>query len=104
EAAYRTPQEMIADLEADPLVGTARLLVERGFCTPDEVIERYEAARDRVLTAAEGVLHEPRLGTTRQVMEPFAALDEAAVASRVGLAGSPPEPPAAVAAGAPAQP
>jgi 2-oxoisovalerate dehydrogenase E1 component len=104
EAAYRTPQEMIADLEADPLVGTARLLVERGTCTPDEVIERYEAARDRVLTAAEGVLHEPRLGTTRQVMEPFAALDEAAVASRVGLAGSPAERRAAFAAGSHAEP
>ena len=104
EAAYRTPQEMIADLEADPLVGTARLLVERGTCTPDEVIERYEAARDRVLTAAEGVLHEPRLGTTRQVMGPFAALDEAAVASRVGLAGSPAERRAAFAAGSHAEP
>ncbi len=104
EAAYRTPQEMIADLEADPLVGTARLLVERGVCTPDEVIERYEAARDRVLTAAEGVLHEPRLGTTREVMEPLAALDEAAVASRAGLAGSPAERRAAFAAGSHAQP
>ena len=104
EAAYRTPQEMIADLEADPLVGTARLLVERGTCTPDEVIERYEAARDRVLTAAEGALHEPRLGTTRQVMEPFAALDEATVASRAGLAGSPAERRAAFAAGSHAEP
>jgi 2-oxoisovalerate dehydrogenase E1 component len=104
EAAYRTSQEMIADLEADPLVGTARLLVERGICTPDEVIERYEAARDRVLTAAEGVLHEPRLGTTRQVMEPLAVVDEAAVASRAGLAGSPAERQAAFAAGSHAEP
>jgi 2-oxoisovalerate dehydrogenase E1 component len=104
EAAYRTPEEMIADLKADPLVGTARLLVERGICTPDEVIERYEGARDRVLAAAEGVLHEPRLGATRQVMEPLAALGEAAVASRAGLAGSPAERRAAFAAGSHAEP
>ena len=104
EAAYRTPQEMSADLEADPLVGTARLLVEGGICTPDEVIERYEAVRDKVLTAAEGVLHEPRLGTTRQVMEPLAAPDEAAVRSRAGLVGSAAERRAAFAAGSHAEP
>jgi len=104
EAAYRTPQEMSADLEADPLVGTARLLVEGGICTPDEVIERYEAVRDKVLTAAEGVLDEPRLGTTRQVMEPLAAPDEAAVASRAGLVGSAAERRAAFAAGSHAEP
>ena len=104
EAAYRSPQEMNADLQADPLVGTARLLVERGVCTPEDVIERYEAVRDRVLTAAKEILHEPRLGTTREVMEPLAAPDESAVAIRAGLAGSPAERRAAFAAGSHAEP
>jgi 2-oxoisovalerate dehydrogenase E1 component len=104
EAAYRTPQEMSADLEADPLVGTARLLVEGSICTPDEVVERYEAVRDRVLTAAEAVLREPRLGSTREVMAPFTGPEEAAVASRTGLAGSLAGRRAAFAAGSHAEP
>src|SRR5262245_222114 len=104
EAAYRSPQEMNADLEADPLVGTARLLVEREICTPDEVIERYDAVRHRVLTVAGEMVHEPRLGSTREVMEPLVAADESAVATRAGLAGSPAGRRAAFAAGSHAEP
>jgi 2-oxoisovalerate dehydrogenase E1 component len=62
--------------------------VEGGICTPDEVIERYEAVRDKVLTAAEGVLDEPRLGTTRRWNRRGAG--RAAVASRAGPVGRPP--------------
>jgi 2-oxoisovalerate dehydrogenase E1 component len=88
EAAYRSPAEVSADLAADPLVGTARLLVEAGVCTPHEVIERYESAAERVFAVARDVLREPRLGTAGQVMEPFAAPDDAAVAERSARAGS----------------
>ncbi len=104
EAAYRTPDEIAADLERDPLIGTARLLVAGGFCTPDDVIERYEAARDRVLAGVRSVVDEPRLDGPRQVMEPLAAPDEDSVASRAALVADSARRQAAFAAGSHAEP
>ncbi|WP_202863537.1 thiamine pyrophosphate-dependent enzyme [Ornithinimicrobium avium] len=43
ESAYRTPRELREDLARDPLVGTARLLVEAGMAGPEELLARYDA-------------------------------------------------------------
>ncbi|GAA3339681.1 hypothetical protein GCM10020358_24340 [Amorphoplanes nipponensis] len=42
EVALRTADEIARDLERDPLVGTARLLVASGNATVDELITRYD--------------------------------------------------------------
>ncbi len=49
ESGYRAPAEMAADLRRDPLLGTAGLLVDGGVLTPEEVLSRYRASRERVL-------------------------------------------------------
>src|SRR5713226_4766417 len=41
ETAYRDPAGLAADLAADPLLGTARLLVGAGLLTPGQVLARY---------------------------------------------------------------
>src|SRR3990170_3307120 len=41
EGAYRSKADIAADLHRDPLVGTARLLVESGVLAPAEVLECY---------------------------------------------------------------
>ncbi len=51
ESSYREPAALAADLAADPLLGTARLLVTAGILTPAGVTARYEASRARVLAS-----------------------------------------------------
>jgi 2-oxoisovalerate dehydrogenase E1 component len=72
ESAYRSPAEIAADAARDPLLGTARLLVEAGALTPAEVLDQYEEARARVLGLAGVLAGAPRLSTAEQVMAPIA--------------------------------
>jgi len=72
ETAYRSRREIAADLARDPLLGTARLLVEAGLLTPEEVLDRYETLRARVLELAGEAAGRPRLTTAEQVMAPLA--------------------------------
>jgi 2-oxoisovalerate dehydrogenase E1 component len=72
EVAYRTQREIRADLERDPLVRTAALLVEAGLETPDELLKTYESAREHVLRIALETSRSPRLGSAAEVMEPIA--------------------------------
>jgi len=72
ETGYRSAQEAAADLAADPLLGTARLLVGAGLLTGPEVAARYEQSRARVLGLAERVAGAPRLASAAEVMAPLA--------------------------------
>ena len=82
EAAYRTPAEIVADLERDPLLGTARLLVGSGHLSPADVLDLYEDKRAEVLELAEEVSALPQLASPAAVMQPLtAALDEAVTAT-----------------------
>jgi 2-oxoisovalerate dehydrogenase E1 component len=71
EASYRGPAEIADDLERDPLLGTARLLVGRGLLTKDEVLERYEAKRAEVMAVAAEVAGRPQLSSAAEVMAPL---------------------------------
>ncbi|MEU9844563.1 thiamine pyrophosphate-dependent enzyme [Actinomadura sp. NPDC048032] len=71
ESAYRTSAEMAADLERDPLLRTARLLVDRGVATAEDVVGLYEAKRAEVMALAESVAGAPRLASAAQVMAPL---------------------------------
>ncbi|GIH24059.1 MFS transporter [Acrocarpospora phusangensis] len=81
EMSYRTRREIVADLELDPLVGTARLLVEAGLETPETLLARYEAERDHVLKLAAESSRRPRLESAREVMEPLAPRSPSDVAA-----------------------
>jgi 2-oxoisovalerate dehydrogenase E1 component len=72
EVAYRSADEINRDLERDPLVGTARLLVEAGLLSPDEVVARYDEIGWQVRKVAEEVLGEPKLATVAEVVAPLA--------------------------------
>ena len=79
EVGYRDRDDVAADLAADPLVGTARLLVEAGVLTPTEVLDRYERSRARILERAQEIAGAPRLATAEQVMVPLAPRNPDAV-------------------------
>ncbi|MEU6715243.1 thiamine pyrophosphate-dependent enzyme [Nonomuraea sp. NPDC046802] len=72
ESAYRTQREIRSDLDRDPLVRTAALLVEAGLDTPDELLKMYESAREHVLRIALETTRSPRLGSAKEIMEPIA--------------------------------
>jgi 2-oxoisovalerate dehydrogenase E1 component len=71
ELGYRRPRDVEADLDRDPLLGTAQALVRAGM-PPAEVLDRYDAARDRVSRTAAEVLPADHLTSAEEVMRPFA--------------------------------
>jgi 2-oxoisovalerate dehydrogenase E1 component len=81
ESAYRTPAEIAADAARDPLLGTARLLVEAGALTPAQILDQYDAVRTRILAVAEALAGTPQLSTAEQVMAPIAPRRPAIVAA-----------------------
>jgi 2-oxoisovalerate dehydrogenase E1 component len=72
EISYRTPTEMAADYARDPLLGTASALVSTGTATPEEVLDRYDAAAERVARVAAELVDPPQLASAAQVMAPLA--------------------------------
>ncbi len=73
ESAYRSPAEISADHDRDPLLATAFALIDAGVLSPTDVLERYEAAREDVMSEAKRVLDEERLSTRDAVMAPLSA-------------------------------
>ncbi|MFB4310410.1 thiamine pyrophosphate-dependent enzyme [Actinomadura sp. GTD37] len=96
ESSYRTPAELAADLGRDPLLRTARLLVDRGAATAGDIVARYEAKRAEVAALAEEIADAPRLSSAAEVMAPLrhgaprdAVRAAGAVARRGGAGGEP---------------
>jgi 2-oxoisovalerate dehydrogenase E1 component len=82
ELAYRRPDEISADFTKDPLLCTAKLLIDYGALSPRDVLDRYEAKRAEVLALADEVAELPRLDSPRAVMAPLrASLDDAVAAT-----------------------
>ncbi|MFI6827664.1 thiamine pyrophosphate-dependent enzyme [Kribbella sp. NPDC050241] len=79
EAAYRSPAELVADEELDPLLGTARLLLGAGL-DADDVIELYEDKRSEVMRIAAEVSGLPQLSSAEAVASPLRFPDPEAVA------------------------
>jgi 2-oxoisovalerate dehydrogenase E1 component len=78
EPAYRRPDEIAADYDRDPVLCTAKLLIEHGVLTPPEVLERYEAKRANVIELAGEVAGLAQLDSAQAVMSPLrSALDDA---------------------------
>ena len=78
EAAYRSPAELAADEELDPLLGTARLLLGTGLSAA-EVIELYEDKRSEALRIAAEVAGLPQLSSAEAVAAPLRFPDPDAV-------------------------
>jgi 2-oxoisovalerate dehydrogenase E1 component len=97
ESAYRSPADLAADAARDPLTATARLLVAAGVLSPEQVLERYEACRDRVLAQAGALAGARPLGSAAEIMAPLAPRRPAVVAAHVTPAGGPPAAPVTLA-------
>ncbi|HSK00074.1 MAG TPA: thiamine pyrophosphate-dependent enzyme [Kofleriaceae bacterium] len=80
EQAYRAQGEIEADEAADPVLATARLLVESGARTAAEVRWQYEELRARVAALAGEAARRPRLRSAAEVMAPLAPRSPDAIA------------------------
>ena len=81
EIAYRSPREIREDYERDPILGTARWLVETGARRGEELAADYEAVRERVRATALEATKHPQLTSADEVMAPLAPRTPDAVAS-----------------------
>ncbi len=90
ESAYRTPEQIRDEAARDPLIATARLLIESGFLTPEEVLERDEAKRHEVRAAAEHAVTRPQLASALEVMAPLAPRRADVVRAEASCAAAPP--------------
>jgi len=86
ESAYRRSSDIASDLRRDPVLTTARLLVDNGVLSVSEVRERYEAKRTEVLDLASKVAEAPRLASAEEVMRPLQ------VGAHLPVAGRSPSP------------
>ncbi len=71
EPSYRRPAEIVAEYDRDPVLCTAKLLIDTGVLTPSDVLERYEAKRASVIGLANDVSELPQLDSAHAVMEPL---------------------------------
>ena len=79
ETTYRSIEE-IEEIEAqDPLLANARLLVERGAATPDELRALIADTRTRVAAAAEEAASRAHLDSRAAIIAPLAPHDDARV-------------------------
>jgi 2-oxoisovalerate dehydrogenase E1 component len=89
EPAYRRPDEIAADFDRDPVLCTAKALIDAGALTPEQALDRYEAKRANVIELAGKVAELPQLDTAAAVMKPLQdVLEDATAAAPVSLAAT----------------
>jgi 2-oxoisovalerate dehydrogenase E1 component len=71
EQLYRTKSEIEATEARDPVLATARLLIEQGCLTADEVMALYERTRARLRAMGREALTRPKIVTAEEVMQPL---------------------------------
>ena len=59
EPSYRRPEEIAAEYDRDPVLCTAKLLIDIGVLTPADVLDRYEAKRANVIELADQISELP---------------------------------------------
>ena len=87
EQLYRTAEDIRSTEARDPVLATARLLVEQGWRTPEQVLELYEELRTRIRGLADEVTRRPKITTAEQVLEPLAPYDPQPVEDEARRAG-----------------
>lgn len=72
EIEYRDISELEAAEARDPLIRTARLVMDCGLMSPEKVLDYYETVRQQCLEAADWAHERPKLTRAKEVMAPLA--------------------------------
>ncbi len=89
EIEYRSIDDIEAAEALDPLLCSARIILERGLRSPAELLADYEQIGKRCFEAADAADRTPKLGSLSEVMAPLAPLRPEIVLTE---AKRPPEP------------
>jgi len=89
ESAYRTPAEMRAEADRDPILATARRLLASGHHSAESLATRHDYLRAHVFEVAATVAEWPQLSTAQEVVAPLAPRRPEAVAAAVRAAPTP---------------
>jgi 2-oxoisovalerate dehydrogenase E1 component len=81
ELEYRDEAELEEVERQDPIQRVARLILDLGLLTPDEMTTCYEAVREQVTAEADYAVQRPKLTDVDDIMRPLAPLHADAVAS-----------------------
>jgi 2-oxoisovalerate dehydrogenase E1 component len=76
ELTYRSQREVEQTEADDPLLHTARIVLETGLLRGDEILERYNDVRRRVDELAERAVKTPRLTSVEEIVEHLAPYSE----------------------------
>jgi 2-oxoisovalerate dehydrogenase E1 component len=79
ELEYLDLPEVEANEARDPLLASARIVLESGLMSAGEILERYEHIRQRTSDAAKRAGAEPKLRSAAEVMAPLAPFHAADV-------------------------
>lgn len=80
ESAYRSAASLRVDTERDPIVGTARLLVEAGVTTGAQLVDRFLEGRHEVRNLALRCLSRRTLTSATEIAAPLSPRRPAVVA------------------------
>lgn len=82
ETAYRPPAVLRHDLRLDPILGTARAVVDSRTCSGAELVAWYLERRVQIRHRALEIGDEPGFESAEQVIRPLVAVDRSAVDRR----------------------
>ena len=69
ETAYLTPDQIAANHQADPLLQSARILVDEGLLTHEQILKLYQDLDNQLGAIAEHVIARPKLQSASEVMQ-----------------------------------
>lgn len=79
ELEYRSVQEVEEAERQDPVQRSARLILDTGLMSPDELLKQYEHVREVVHQEAEFAIGRPKLTRVAEITAPLAPFREQAV-------------------------
>jgi 2-oxoisovalerate dehydrogenase E1 component len=79
EQLYKTATQIRQAEARDPVLATARMLVDQGWLSAAQMLALYEATRTRVRALGEEAITRPKITTAEEVIAPMAPLDVHAI-------------------------
>ncbi len=79
EQEYHTFEQIAANEARDPLLASARIMIDAGFMSAGEILELYESTRQRIRAETAALGEQPQLASAAEIMSPLAPYHPATV-------------------------